>query len=71
MPVEETQETWIQSLGQEALLEEDMATHSGRLAWKIPWTEGTWWATAHGITKSQTGLSTIDGTARCDMGDEG
>ena len=39
MPVEETQETWIQSLGQEALLEEEMATHSRILAWKIPWTE--------------------------------
>ena len=71
MPVEETQETWIQSLGQEALLEEEMATHSSRLAWKTPWTEGTWWATAHGLAKSQTGLSTIDETARCDMGDEG
>ena len=26
MPVEETQEMWIQSLGQEDLLEEEMAT---------------------------------------------
>ena len=33
------QETWVQSLGQEDLLEEEMATHSGILAWKIPWTE--------------------------------
>ena len=32
-------ETWIQSLGQEDPLEEDMATHSSILAWRIPWTE--------------------------------
>ena len=30
------QETWIQSLGQEDLLEKEMATHSSILAWKIP-----------------------------------
>ena len=32
------QETWVQSLGQEDLLEKEMATHSSTLAWKIPWT---------------------------------
>ena len=32
-------ETWVQSLGQEDLLEKAMATHSSTLAWKIPWTE--------------------------------
>ena len=32
-------ETWVQSLGQEDLLEKEMATHSSTLAWKIPWTE--------------------------------
>ena len=30
------QESWIQSLGQEDLLEKEMATHSSTLAWKIP-----------------------------------
>ena len=30
---------WVQSLGQEDPLEEEMATHSSILAWKIPWTE--------------------------------
>ena len=30
---------WVQSLGREDLLEEDMATHTSILAWKIPWTE--------------------------------
>ena len=32
-------ETRVQSLGQEDLLEEEMATHSRTLTWKIPWTE--------------------------------
>ena len=32
-------ETWVQSLGWEDPLEEEMATHSRILAWKIPWTE--------------------------------
>ena len=29
----------FQSLGQEYLLEKEMATHSSILAWRIPWTE--------------------------------
>ena len=29
----------VQPLGQEDLLEKEMATHSSILAWKIPWTE--------------------------------
>ena len=33
------QETQVQSLGQEDLLEKEMATHFSILAWKIPWTE--------------------------------
>ena len=31
-------ETWAQSVGWEDPLEEDMATHSSILAWRIPWT---------------------------------
>ena len=34
-----TQETRVQSLGWEDPLEKEVATHSGSLAWKIPWTE--------------------------------
>ena len=33
------QETWVQSLGFEDLLEKEMATHSSILVWEIPWTE--------------------------------
>ena len=50
------QETWIQFLGQEDLLEKGIATHSSILAWRIPETEDDW-ATVHGVTKSQTLLS--------------
>ena len=33
------QETRVGSLGWEDPLEEEMATHSSTLAWRIPWTE--------------------------------
>ena len=33
------QESWVRSLGWEDPLEKGMATHSGILAWRIPWTE--------------------------------
>ena len=36
---QETQETWVQFLGQEDLLEKGMTTHSSTLAWRIPRTE--------------------------------
>ena len=39
LPVQETEETRVQSLAQENPLEDDMATQSGILAWKIAWTE--------------------------------
>ncbi len=30
---------WVRSLGEEDPLENEMATHSSFLAWRIPWTE--------------------------------
>ena len=33
------QETQVQSVSQEDLLEKGMATHSSILVWEIPWTE--------------------------------
>ena len=48
------QETWVWSLGWEDPLEEEMATTSSILAWKIPMDRGAWCATVHGVTKSQT-----------------
>ena len=32
-------ETWVESLGQEDLLQKEVATHSSILAWKNPWME--------------------------------
>ena len=39
LPMQETQETRVQSLGQEDHLEKEMETHSSVLAREIPWTE--------------------------------
>ena len=39
LPIQETKETWVRSLDQKDPLEEEMATHSSTLAWKIPWTQ--------------------------------
>ena len=50
----EMQETWVQFLGQEDHLEKEMATQSSILAWKNPMGGGAWWATVHGVAKSQT-----------------
>ena len=41
-------ETWVQSLGWEDPLEEDMATHSSIPAWRIPTDRGAWRATSVG-----------------------
>ena len=45
------QETWVWFLGQEDPLEEGMATHSGILAWRIPWTESL---TGYGVAELDT-----------------
>ena len=50
----EMQETQVQSLGGENLLEKKMATHSTILAWRISMDRGVWWATVHRVTQSQT-----------------
>ena len=46
--------TWVQSLGWEFPLEEDMETHSSVLAWRIPMHRGAWEATVHGVAKTRT-----------------
>ena len=51
--MQETWETWFQSLAWEDLLEEEMATHSSILAWKNPMDRGIWRATVHGVARSQ------------------
>ena len=46
-----TQETQVQSLGQEDALEEGVATHFRILAWEIPWT-----AEPGGVAESMGGV---------------
>ena len=36
--MQEMQETWVRSQGQEDPLEEEMVAHSSILGWRIPWT---------------------------------
>ena len=50
------QETRVQSLGREDLLEKEMATHSSILAWKIPWMEELGGLQVQGVSKSRTRL---------------
>ena len=45
-------ETRVQSLGREDPLEEEVATHSSILAWKIPMDREAWEAIIHMVTKS-------------------
>ena len=52
LPMQEMQETQVQSLGREDPLEEEMATHPSILAWEIPWTEEP--QQSMGLQKSQT-----------------
>ena len=65
LPMQRSQEMRVSSLGQEDLLEEEIATHSSILAWRIPWTEepgglqsmglqrvGHDWANKHACTVS-------------------
>ena len=47
-------ETWVWFPGWEDRLEEDMATHSSILAWRIPMDWGAWWAMVHGVAGSDT-----------------
>ena len=50
----------VQSLGQEDLLEKEIATHFSILAWRIPMDIGAWWASPWGHKESDMteGLST-------------
>ena len=50
-------DTWVQSLGREDLLGKEMATHSGTLAWRIPWTEEPGRLLSMGSLRVKTRLS--------------
>jgi len=46
--------------------EKGVATHSSIVAWRIPIDRGAWWATVHGVAKSQTQLRDFH-FHECDM----
>ena len=46
-------ETLVPSLGWEDPLEEEMATHSSILAWRIPWTEEPGWLQSMGLQRAR------------------
>ena len=50
------QEAWVQSLGQEDPQEKRMVIHS-HSSLENAMGRGAWWATIHGLAKSQTQLS--------------
>ena len=56
-------ETWVQSLGQKAPLEEGMAIHSSTLAWRIPMDRGAWRAAVHGVPSVRHDWAAEHGTA--------
>ena len=53
------QETQLQSLGQEDLLEKEMAIHSSIFGWEIPLTEEHGRLLSIEVTKSQTRLKQL------------
>ena len=55
LPMQETEEMWVWSLGQKGPLEEGIATYFSVLPWRIPWT-GAWRAAVHGVSHSWTRL---------------
>ena len=52
------QEIRFQSLGGDDPLEKEMATYSGILAWKIPWTEEPDWLQSVGSQRAAQDLAT-------------
>ena len=47
---------WVQSLSQEDPLQEEMASHSSILSWRIPMDRRVWGATVYRVLKSWTQL---------------
>ena len=50
----EMRETWVGSLGWEDILEKEMANPLQYSCVENSMDGGVWWATVHGVTKSQT-----------------
>ena len=55
--MQQMEETWVRSLGQEDPLEEEMVTHSSILAMEVPWTEEPGELLSMGSQKSRAQLT--------------
>ena len=64
LPMQETQEMRVLSLGQEDPLEEEMATYSSILAWKVPWTEEPGELQSTGLQRAEHDLETEQASSR-------
>ena len=62
--MQKMQEMHVQSLGREDPLQEEMATYSSILAWKILWSEEPGKATVHEVTELHTTGHACTTTAR-------
>ena len=56
--MQEMQKMWVQALGWENPLEGEIATHSSKLAWEIPWTEEPGGLQSMGSQRVRHNLST-------------
>ena len=62
--MQEPQETWVQSLGQEDSPGEDNGNPLQYSSLENPMERGAWWAAVHGVTKSRTQLKQISMQAK-------
>ena len=62
--MQETQETWVQSLGWEDPQEKEMTTHFSILAWEISWTDEPGRLQSMESQKSQIRLTDYTTTAK-------
>ena len=65
LAMQETQETWAQSLSWEDPLEEEMSTYSSILDWNIPWTEKLGGLLSMGSQRVRHDLVTEHAHTRC------
>ena len=64
LPMQETQEMRVLSLGQEDSLEEEMTAHSSILAWKVPWTDEPGELQSKGLQRAEHDLATEQASTR-------
>ena len=57
---------WVPSLGWEDPLEEEMATHSSILSWKIPWAEEPGGLQSMGLQGVRCDFNTLNSTRKGD-----